>query len=221
MRNELKKMRVVDRDYELLRWINSVGFVSIEHIAMWMRVVKSTAYVRMKKLTNAGYLIHEYVFYGEGGVYRLTNKGVQLCNSNLPYLSSISAGSYRHDLAVTKLNLDLSRHLNCSYVPEREIRHEKGVNNFGQVGHTPDGVLSISSKKIAIELELNKKGLRRREKIVSWYMKNFEFDQVWYFCGTREIAKQMNSFTGKAKFLSIFSADNWQAELSNKEYHNA
>ena len=61
-------MRLTERDKNLLAWINSVGFVSIEHIARWMKVTNPVAYRRAKKLLNHGYLSYQQIFLNEKGM---------------------------------------------------------------------------------------------------------------------------------------------------------
>ncbi len=197
-------LRLTVRDLRLLAWINAVGFVCIDHIAAWMKVAKSTAYVRMKKLVDQEYLIHERIFCGIPGVYRVTRHGVQVSGSELPPLRKVAVGSYHHDISVTELSLKLSKKYQTHYIPERELRHLDGLDSIGKTGHTPDSVLVLDDKKIAIELELNKKGRKRRDKIIAHYMKTFAYDEVWYFCSTNEVKNQINKYVEKAPFLKTF-----------------
>lgn len=199
-----KAIRLTDRDLRLLAWINAVGFVCIDHIATWMKVAKSTAYVRMKKMVDQEYLTHERIFCGIPGVYRVTRRGVQVSGSELPPLRKVVVGSYHHDISVTELSLKLSKKYQARYIPERELRHLDGLEAFGKAGHTPDSVLVLGDKKIAIELELNKKGRKRRDKIMSHYMKAFAYDEVWYFCSTSEVKNQINKYIEQAPFLKTF-----------------
>lgn len=200
-----KRMRLTPRDLQLLAWMNSVGYVSIDHISTWMGVAKSTAYLRMKKMLDQEYVTHDRIFCGLPGVYRVSQLGVQACGSDLPSVRKVAIGSYHHDLAVTTLSLELSKIYQSDYVPERQIRHQEGVTGFGKTGHTPDSVLMLGEKKIAIELELNKKGKKRRDAIVGHYMKSFSYDEVWYFCGHKEIKKHMDDYQSQAPFLKTFT----------------
>ena len=75
---------------------------------------------------------------------------------------------------------------------------------FGQSGHFSDGILIIDNKKIAIELELNKKSLKRREKIFNHYQKQFDLKEVWYFCGNKEIKNQLDPYTKRAEFIKTY-----------------
>ena len=159
-------IQITTRDLELMRWINSFGFVTVNHVIKWMRATKPAAYRRLKKLTANDYLIHDRVFHGMPGIYRLSSKGVYVSGSSLPPLKKVPISTYNHDLKVIDLSLELIDRYKGKFIPERQLRHEEGVNKmFGQSGHFSDGILITDNKKIAIELELNKKSLKRRDKI--------------------------------------------------------
>jgi len=130
--------------------------------------------------------------------------GIQLCGSSLPPLRKIMLGSYHHDIATTKLSLILAKTHDSKYIPERMLRHLNGLEGIGVVGHTPDSVLLKDGKKIAVEIELNKKGTLRRSKIMKHYMKNFDFDEVWYFCSNKEIKSLVEQSASKLSFLKTF-----------------
>ena len=210
-------LRLTPRDLSLLYWINSVGFVSIDQIAQKLKISQPTAYIRSKKLVVHHYLLHERIFHAVAGIYRVSPEGVQVSGSPLPALRKVSLASYHHDLLVTTLSLRLLDRFGSSYIPERELRHGNGLDRFGKTGHTPDSVLVLDAKRIAIEVELSKKSQRRRDEIFNFYLKNFDYQEVWYFCGDREIENQLKSFLEKAPFIKTYPL---QAFLSNKESAN-
>ncbi len=197
-------MRIVPRDKELLRWINAHGFVTIKHIAEKLNTAKVTAYIRMKKLVDAGYVYHEHIFFGEAGLYRVSHKGVELSGSALPPLRNVPRGTYYHDVLVTALSLQLSRRHSSQFITERELRHNDNQEVFGKLGHTADGVLLMNDQRIAIEVELSKKSKRRMMTIMQHYLKNFEMKEVWYFCGNSEVRRLVESFTKDKNFFRLF-----------------
>lgn len=211
------RIRLTPRDLNLLRWINSVGFVTINQIAQRLKISHPTAYVRAKKLVFHEYLLHERIFHGAAGIYRVTYEGVQVSGSPLPPLRKVSLGSYHHDLLVTSLSLSLLERFGGCYVPEREIRHGDGLDCFARKGHTPDSVFLLNGKKIAIEVELSKKAKRRRSEIFNYYLKNFDYQEVWYFCGDKEIEGQLKPFLEKANFVKTYQL---QEFLNDKETAN-
>lgn len=206
-------IRLTPRDLSLLQWINAAGFVTIDHIVRWLKVARPTAYIRTKKLAQHGYLIHERIFHGMPGIYRVSALGVQVCGSNLSVFRRVPLATYRHDLFVAHLSLILTKHYQGSFITERELRNSEEHKTFGQRSHLPDGVIVIDGKRMAIEVELNKKSRRRREKIFGHYLKNFDFDEVWYFCSNQEIIRQIKPFMEKASFFKVFLISEFLEEL--------
>lgn len=183
---EKPSLRLTGRDVELLCWINSIGFVEVHHVSLWMKVVRTTAYTRLSKLVSHGYLLHRRIFQGKPGVYSVTRLGAQISSSPLSPMKEIPLNSYHHDLKVISLSLALlAQTQGRRFVPERELRYERGLEEPGSRGHLPDGVLiEADGRKIAIELELTPKGKRRLTKIFQHHsrMLPFHFDELWYFC---------------------------------------
>lgn len=208
-------LRLTPRDLDLLYWINSVGFVSIDHIAQKLKISQPTAYIRTKKLVTHRYLLHERIFHAAAGIYRVTLEGSQVSGSPLPALRKVSLASYHHDLLVTTLSLRLLDRFGGCYVPERELRHGDGLDRFGKSGHTPDSVLLFATKKIAIEVELSKKAKRRRGEIFNYYLKNFDYQEVWYFCGNKEIETQLKPFLEKASFIKTHQIQTFLSDEGN------
>ena len=174
---------------------------------MKLSIAKKTAYNRLRKLTKAGFFIHEPVFHNSAGVYRATAKGVSISSSHLPPLKKYTLTSFRHDLKVTDLSLKLIQQHDAEFIPERELRHRDGIHAFGKTRHLSDGLLIIDDKQISIELELTKKSQRRREKILNHYKKDFNMSEVWYFCGSNEVYKSMQKLTPTHSFLKVYYLD--------------
>ena len=208
---------ITKRDRELMRWINAVGFATIYFIAEKLNIAVSTAYGLVKKLLANEYLIHHQLYYGMPSVYYLTEKGAENSGSYLPPLRKISKGSYDHDLIVTQLVLRLAKKFNAELITERELRYRKAQDGIiGQPGHISDGILIIDNKRIAIEVELHQKGSRRLKKIMSEYMKNFDLDEVWYFCGSNDVHRQISEYQSTCSFLKVFHLNNY-LNTENKE----
>jgi len=209
-------LRLTDRDLALMRWINGLGFVTIDLIATYLNIAKPTAYGRIKKLVVRGYLLHERIFHGVSGIYRASAIGAKASNSPLPPLRHVRINSYHHDLKVAALSLCLCGRFGGQYIPERDLLQEKGLERIGQLGHVCDGILVVEDKRIAIEVELHKKGKRRREQIMQAYLKNFDYQEVWYFCGNAEVERQMTAFTKTA--FGSYAKGHRQSCYRNQEH---
>ncbi len=194
-------MRLTKRDLKLMRFINRFGFVEIGHICAYLDTSPVTAYARLRKLIHFGYLQHDFVFHGCHGVYRVTRKGTTASGDTLPPLKRIAINQYHHDLKVVSLSLQLIKMHGGDFVTERQLRRDDGILPIGHKGHISDGVLLKDDKRIAIEVELNRKGKRRREKIFNQHVKNFDFDEIWYFCGDEAIYRQVEPYTEKGDLI--------------------
>ncbi len=199
------KIRLTQRDLELMRWINGFGFLEVGQIAEKFSMSPVTAYARLRKLVTHAYLTHDRVLHGKPGAYRVTAEGTAVAGDVLSPLKKVSLATYDHDMKVAEVSLALGARFQGEFIPERRLRREVGIRGVGHRGHVSDGVFYHDGKRIAIEVELSLKGKRRREKIYRHYLKQFDFQGVWYFCGNKEIERKMQPLAEKARFIHVFS----------------
>lgn len=115
---KIKNSQLTRRDRDLMRWVNKVGFVTIELIACKFDIALSTAYGKVKKLVDHHYLHHQKIYYGLPGIYCVTKRGMEWIGNDLPLIKSIPTGSYDHDLLSTKIMLMLSKKHDCEFTSE-------------------------------------------------------------------------------------------------------
>ncbi len=205
--NKMREVLITKRDREMMRWVNGVGFAMIKQIAEKMSMSNWAVYKRVKKLVRIECLAHHRVYHGLPGVYCVTTLGAECVGSDLPALRMISKATYDHDLVLTQLVIKLLKTVGGELTTERELRYQKTQDGIGQFGHIADAEIIIDNKKIAIELELTKKGNRRLKKIINDYMKNFDIHEVWYFCANNQIKKQVSAYQSTCAFLKVFDLD--------------
>jgi len=199
-----------------MRWLNTFGFVDMKCIAKQWGVKEVTAYNRIKKLEDEGYIKHKTVLAGDKPAYYLTKEGVAVVSSELPPIKSIQPLTYKHDLNIIRLSQYLLKTHGGLFVTERQVRARAGKNGLNYGDRYPDGELRLHGKCYAIEVELCKKSNQRREKIFKSYLKKIEYTHVWYFCGSAEVKRQLEKFTKNYAFLKLFELDaifNHQASL--------
>lgn len=198
-------MQLTERDVNLLTWINGFGFVTVPQIARRWQTGVPFVYRRLKKLRDADFVIHERLLYGEHGHYRVSTKGVKHCDHSLPALRKVRLATYKHDLAVVDLAQDLQDQHQSEFITERMVRQQLGQGNRGRTGHLPDGILAHNDDHhIAIELELSNKGRARRNKILSHYVRDLSYKEVWYFCGSDDVRSSVQAYCSKYSFLKVF-----------------
>ena len=197
-------MQVTSRDIEVLRWINSNGVVTIEHIVTEYKISQKVAYRRMRQLSLQGLVLHHRYYYNQPGIYRVSRSGVALSEDSLPALRRIPATTLKHDLLVTTVSQQLRHHYNAAFITERQLRQKMGKHGVGQREHVSDGHLMIADKTTAIEVELSLKGRRRRESIAHRYMANLDIEAVWYFCRSGPVYRKMKVLEEDNSLIKIF-----------------
>lgn len=200
-------MRLMPRDEQVLKWINGFGCVTADQIARFLGVPKPAFYHRLKKMTEAGFLTHEYVLHGCAGVYKLTKLGTQICGDGLSPLKEINLGIFRHDLALVDLSLDITQELKGEILPHRRIRRDLGLRGVGQAGHIADAYFYAATldKPVAIELELTMKGRTRLNEIINNYGGDLSVREVWYFSPERGVRSAVEKASQGYSFIKIFT----------------
>lgn len=171
-------MRLVERDYEILREIDRWRVVVGRQIRELCGFAGGRACDRrLKILADAGYLERRYVLYGIPGLYCLTHAAKVLLDVSTRK-EKIRVDKIKHDIAVLDAVLFFMKRFSVpltDFVSEKELHQKDG---FGVRAHKPDFVFSRNGKRFAVEIELSAKATVRFLGIVE---SNFsEFDgQIW------------------------------------------
>jgi hypothetical protein len=193
-----------ERDAQILRWVNGFGFASADQIRQFMKVGNTVAYVRIKKLVDAGYLSRERVLHGQARVHKVTKKGVLVSDDGILPLKYINLGTFRHDFKLVDLALMLEQKTGGVFTPDRRIRHDEGLSGVGQLGHIPDGYLHIGDDKpIAIELELSVKSRIRIQNIIDDYGGNLNVKEVWYYTDQMNVVRAIEKAAHGFSFIKV------------------
>lgn len=193
-----------DRDGEVLKWVNGFGFASVEQIGKWMQAGKSVVYSRIKKLVEGGYLERERILHGQARIHKVTKKGVIASGDAVLPLKQVNLGTFRHDLMLVDLGIQLEQETGGRFVPDRRIRHDEGLSGVGQIGHIPDGYLYQDNEKpVAIELELSVKSRARLKSIIEDYSGNLGVREVWYYTDQDEVARAIHKTIGSYDFIKV------------------
>jgi hypothetical protein len=210
-------MKVTNRDLDIFRWINAMGFASAKQVSVYTGMHLKRAQRRLKKLIDHGFLSHKKILHGNNGVYILTSIAAQICGSELPPLPHIRLGSFLHDSQMIDLGMDLAEKYKADFVSDRQLKHQISGGPVGKKGHIPDGALVLpDGKKIGVELELTQKGSRRLREIFRQHMRNIDFKEIWYFCGSDAVTNAIKSHADKTQFVRIFKTDMQEIVLERK-----
>ena len=155
-------MRLTDRDFVILKEVGRWRVTLSRHIKELADFNEYKAcYRRLKILIDNNYLIREKILYDTPQVYSLTHKSRILLGLN-KRADKIRLDQFRHDITVldtvlyflgTGLKPD-------NFISDKELRRSDG---FVTRQHKPDFVISDTSKKTAVEVELSIKTKQRLE----------------------------------------------------------
>jgi hypothetical protein len=203
------KVYITKRDIEILSFINQFGFCEILQIQKQFNLKKSRSYQVIKRLTEGGLLYHQHIFYGQHGVYYLTEDGA--CHTALPALQKLSYRHYHHHLKVIEVAMRLKAHYpKATWISERQLLIEKFKSGRRKKEHLADGLLLLAEdEKIAIEVELSRKGQERLKYILKKYAGE-DYKEVWYYCPPG-ITTFLKTLTQRMPFIKIFNIEEFLA----------
>jgi len=182
------RVRLTERDLELLRFVGAHRFVLAEHVHHLIDADRSVTYRLLSRLTDAGLVRYERIFHAQPGVFMITSGGLAVTGSTLS-TPQIDLRLYRHEqhvpalwLAATNGRLGQA----VTTLTERELRHQDQLaTNYDPVGiklsgfdragrprlHHPDvAVIHPGGSLTALELELTMKSKKRLDEIVLGYL---------------------------------------------------
>jgi hypothetical protein len=179
-RRRTPALRLTERDTKMLTWIGRHRMVSARQLARVIATSEERTEARLRRLEKAGYLTSEHRFRGRPRVYLATALGLGLVGLPLS-VPAIDMRSYRHDLGVVDLAVDLQLG-GHDFRTEREMRHAEALGERSyslrfsaseerRAGrHWPDlVVLGADDRLWAVELELVPKRTSRLTQILTAY----------------------------------------------------
>lgn len=192
-------LRVTENDIKVLEAIHRFRFLELEQIMLVIGADKPvTAYARVRRLKQLGFMVGKALL-ASGQAYCLTVEGMKLIREEAKEVK-IGLGSYEHDLKTAHILLGFLEE-GKEIITERELR----VQQRGQAGHWPDGVILDGKKKIALEVELSDKAAVRVAQIIDYYIKA-SYEQVWYFTDNERVDNLLNRIIkqkGAADFIKV------------------
>lgn len=205
-------MRLTERDLAILRWVNAHRYARAEQIFRYFGLSRAIGYRRLKLLVQHGYLVHEVIFHSQPGHYRATVKGVAASGDELPAPREVLLSSYRHDILLVDLALELVGRTGGTWITERQLRHRLGLDKVGRIGkrlHVPDGVLQVERNGqalvIAVELELSHKVGPRLQRILESYAVS-NYSEVLYCCSTEQMLRKIQELAARVGAAGVVRA---------------
>ena len=171
-------IRLVDRDYLILREIDRWRVITGKHIcAMRGFTGQRACDRRLHKLIDADILQREKIIYGLPSIYSLTAKGKYLLD--VPNQKGrVRTEQLVHDIAVADTAVYFNRKHGIEFsdmVTEKQLHKQDG---FGVRKHRPDFVFNKDSKNFCVEVELSRKSKNRFSKNIIDDFTNYD-GQFW------------------------------------------
>jgi DNA-binding Lrp family transcriptional regulator len=195
--------QLTERDREALAFAAEHRFVLVGQLAAATSVSPAAAGRRLRRLRDAGYVRSERTLHFEPTAYQLTARGLTAAGSQVSAPGRVELGLYAHDVGVGWLAVGAMRGAFGDVrevIGERRMRSEDrrrqhaggqprhGVRRLGGerfASHYPDlALVTGSGHRIAFELELTTKDVRRRERILRAYAADRRYDAVVYLVTT-------------------------------------
>lgn len=177
-------MRLVDRDYLIMREINRWRFCLSRHIRhLGGFTGQRTTDRRLKLLIEAGYIDRKKIIYGVPSLYYLTYRGKILLH--LPTKQDkVRLEQVTHDIAV----LDTAIYfLLKDGIKLEDIKTEKelhSLDGFSKRKHRPDFVFPKGDKTYCVEVEISLKAKDRLEKNIRDNFIEYDY-QKWIVPNTQ------------------------------------
>ena len=193
----MSNIRLVDRDYLILKEVNRWRVVTGKHICALCNFTGQRACDRrLCKLINAGLLSRKRIIYGVPGIYSLTASGRKLI-AVPDRAEQIRIDQISHDIAVLDTAIYFNRKFGIAFsdmLTEKQLHKKDG---FGVRKHRPDFVFTKDGNLFCVEVELNMKSKDRFSKNI---LSNFTdyYIQIWVV---------PDKYTNIASFLSVMKAD--------------
>jgi hypothetical protein len=192
-----RRVRLTARDFELLSFMAEHRLVLDTQVQALLGTSNDAVRSRLGVLARAGYISRRPLFEAEPVCSQIRRAGLEAIASRLP-VPKLNLAQYEHDVGLAWLWLaarDGSFGPLRAVISERELRSHDGrehgephgvrLGGFGPRGrerlHYPDLLLVTGGgRRVAIELELSSKGVRRRETILAGYAADARVDAVLY-----------------------------------------
>jgi hypothetical protein len=201
---KLRKVVLTERDLAVMTQIATQRFVSASEIAhLWSSSPKNkNHYVRLRELTQAGFVEPLVGDDGHRLGYRLTRRGIEMLPSEdlkikaRDYRSFTYRSSFDHDVLLQRVrNVIEASPLVSGYLPEHEVRkrlsEKYGRKERKDQGYkVPDALFNLRTStrtmRVALELEISRKSESRYRKMFRELLTSSDFEIVIFITDTEK-----------------------------------
>lgn len=199
------------RDEKLCQYLLSFGFLSSEqiHKLLFKDVNKRTMLRRLRTLKKKKVVDRLESFKGGMVLWTLCSKQVGKMGSDF-VMRNINRSTLDHDLRVNDLRIQFElKGLGSSWRSSHYLRFRASIGKkpTERLPETiPDWLVTLKGKVFAIEVELNFKGIKRMERVLSLYAEKKSIQHIWYFVPNEQMRTQL---TKLAQRYAPLRGKNW------------
>lgn len=188
-----------------LVWLARLGATPIEPLALVMQWSQRAAYNHVARMADAGWVRRVRLDRGEGSLLLVTRAGVRRVLEDHEAPLDVDAGDELRDVSPT-----MRAHIVASawtaawldvygrqWIGPRAIGRDTGwsgrvryadATGIREVSHAPDlGLLTSDEKRVAVEVELQRKPAARLRGILSMYAARGDLEGVMYVTGNARV----------------------------------
>ncbi len=206
-----------DRDRQILELLAEHRVLVGLHVQALLGVGADAAARRLRRLREAGLIRSERVFEGYPAAIWISPRGLAAIESRLP-APKLDLRGYRHDIGLGWLWLAarngafgaVAEQISERSMQSLDRRADRpgapfgvGLGIVGPGGgeqlHYPDLLLTLADgRRLAIELELTRKGRARLDRIMLGYAADGRIDDVLYLVPSRAAGRPVEEAAGRA-----------------------
>jgi DNA-binding CsgD family transcriptional regulator len=163
------------RDLEMLAWVGEQYAARADQLKQLLGCGQRTVQRTLARLRAEGMLSTRRLLVGEPAWVLPTAAGLRACGSTFGVWQP-RIGLLAHIAAVNDVRLHVQTRSHASvWTCERFLARDRAAGE-----HLPDGAVALDGQRVAIEIELTVKSLRRTTAILDELASRF--DSVLYFC---------------------------------------
>lgn len=190
------------RDEKLCQYLLSFGFLSSEQIhKLLFKDVNKRTMLRRLRILKKKKVIDRFVS-SKGGMILWTLTSKQVCKMGSDFvMKNINRSTLDHDLLVNDLRVQFElKGLGSSWRSSHYLRFKASIGkkpNERLSETIPDWLVTLNGKVFAMEVELNFKGIKRMERVLSLYAVKKSIQHLWYFVPSEQMRIQLTKLAQK------------------------
>jgi hypothetical protein len=218
--NTARGTALTPRDVELIRYVARHGVCTPEQLTHRFFSGASACWRRLRALEGLGLLARQRTWWQGPRVLLATRLGTELAQADLPP-ARLNLAELEHALALVDLSEQLlTQNRGAFWITERELRRdavrrqrEAGMETRPTRLRTPDGLLVVGERRIAIELDLTNKRSEVYEQILKTYAGTPGIEGLWWFGRSQSMRERLAALGRRYQLADFLDVRPWAAPL--------